>query len=108
MDDLLRMSNRPTAIVASAAELAIPLLHVCWRQGLQVPGQLSVASFNDISFAHYSIPPLTTVRVPTKEMGTRAAEALLAQIGGAARNSDEKTVLECDLSVRASTAPPAQ
>ncbi len=71
---------RPTAIIAYADRTALPLLHACWKQGIRVPQDLSIATFNDVPFTRYSIPPLTTVDIPAEQLAARAFEMLLAQI----------------------------
>jgi LacI family transcriptional regulator len=50
--------------------------------GLRVPADVAVVSCDDMPFAEYLIPPLTTVHVPLAETGERAVELLLASIAG--------------------------
>jgi LacI family transcriptional regulator len=57
-------------------------------------------------FADKFAPPLTSVRIPHHEMGLRAAELLLARLGGDIAGPG-LTVLPVELVVRSSTAPPA-
>ncbi|MBN2309337.1 MAG: LacI family DNA-binding transcriptional regulator, partial [Candidatus Hydrogenedentes bacterium] len=61
---LLRMERRPTAIFASNDEMASGVLHVAHQMGLGVPGDVSVAGYDDITWARRMWPPLTTVRQP--------------------------------------------
>jgi LacI family transcriptional regulator len=72
--------------------------------GLQVPRDLSVTGFDDLDFAAYADPPLTTVRVPAAEMGRRAADYLAALAGGQA--PPPPAPLEAPVMLRGSTAPP--
>jgi LacI family transcriptional regulator len=64
-----------------------------------------VIGFNDMAFTDRLSPPLTTVRVPQREIGCVAAELLLAELIDAAREP-EQILLEPELIVRASTAAP--
>ena len=62
--------------------------------------------FNDMPFIDRLRPPLTSVRVPQREIGIVAAELLLEQLRDEAAPSEE-ILLEPSLVVRGSTAPPA-
>jgi LacI family transcriptional regulator len=60
--------------------------------------------FDDIALAAYLDPPLTTVRLPAREIGLTVGLALLDRIGG--RAVAHRTLLPTHLIVRASTGPP--
>jgi DNA-binding LacI/PurR family transcriptional regulator len=75
---LLRLSPRPTAIVASTDVLAIGVLRGALLRGVNVPGELSVIGFDDIPMAKVTVPSLTTIRMPTEAM---AAEAIALAVG---------------------------
>ncbi len=100
-DVLLDLSPRPTAIFASNDDMAAGVLTVAHRRGLAVPGDLSVAGFDDTALASQLWPPLTTVRQPTRELAYAAAGLLF----GAADEIVHRR-LPHELVVRASTAPP--
>ena len=72
----LLAENAPTAIVAGNDLTAIGVLHCAYDRGLRVPGDLSVVGFDDILFAEYTQPALTTVAVPRTEIGEVAFQAL--------------------------------
>jgi DNA-binding LacI/PurR family transcriptional regulator len=65
-----------TAIVAGNDLTAIGVLHRAYDVGLRVPEHLSVVGFDDILFAEYTQPALTTVAVGRTEIGKAAFEAL--------------------------------
>ena len=75
--------------------------------GVAVPGQLSVAGFDDIPFAAVSAPPLTTVTLPARELGHRGAVLLARVIVDPAASAGEPVVLPARLVVRGSTGPAA-
>lgn len=75
---LLDASPRPTGIVAANDMMALGALRAARERGLAVPGDVSVAGFDDIPTARYVTPPLTTVRVDVESLGARAASLLLA------------------------------
>lgn len=77
---IAKLPTKPTAVVAYNANVAIPFLHGCWEQGIRVPADLSVGTFNDVLATRHSIPPLTTIDVPAAEVAERASALLLQQI----------------------------
>jgi len=84
----LELPERPTAVIASTDVLAIGLLHEAHVRGLSVPGDISITGFDDIPLAAFTVPALTTVRMPTREM-VRAAIAMVID--------DEMTTLSGEL-----------
>jgi LacI family transcriptional regulator len=65
-----------------------------------VPRDVSVTGFDDIDLARIVTPPLTTMHVPHREMGTRAATALIAMVEGGAVPAPQE--LPVSLRLRAS------
>lgn len=74
---LLSRRQRPSAVFASNDEMALGVLAAAQRLGLSVPGDLSVAGFDDSPTAALVWPPLTTVRQPVAEMARTAVEMLI-------------------------------
>lgn len=92
-----------TAIFAASDQMAIGAIAELRRNGLSVPGDVSVVGFDDIIFANAFEPPLTTVRQPRREMG-RAAMALMVDcLNG--RPPHEPVELPTELVIRGSVAP---
>lgn len=106
-DRVLALVPRPTAVIAYDDHLALPLLHGFWRRGLDVPRDISVATFNNSDITRYTIPPLTTMDVPAVQVARDAAEILLRQLEGAARGPRHTVLVPETLVVRESTAAPA-
>jgi DNA-binding LacI/PurR family transcriptional regulator/anti-anti-sigma regulatory factor len=71
-----------TALVGATDETAIGALSAAQALGYRVPDDLAIVGFDDIILAHSATPPLTTIRVPIRTLGTTAAELLLAQLEG--------------------------
>lgn len=69
-----------TAVVAGNDLTAIGILHRAYDSGLRVPEDLSVIGFDDILFAEYTQPGLTTMALPRTEIGKVAFEALWTMI----------------------------
>jgi len=101
MRKLMSMRQPPTAVFAASDMLAVGALAAAREKGFRVPEDVSVAGFDDIDFAAFSNPPLTTVRVPASQMGKMAVEMLVEMIEG---NSGEvrQITLDTELVVRGS------
>lgn len=78
--ELLSLSDRPTAIFASNDDSALSILEVARERGLHVPQDLSLVGFDDIPLAAHVYPPLTTVRQPMEHMGREATRMLIQAI----------------------------
>ena len=93
-----------TAIVAANDLLALGCYDALAAHGLSCPTDVSVVGFNDIPFLDRLRPPLTSVRVPQREIGVAAADLLLDCLVDA--DCRRQVWLEPSLVVRGSTGPP--
>jgi DNA-binding LacI/PurR family transcriptional regulator len=100
---LLKMKQRPTAIIASNDMTAFGVLESARELNLRVPNDVSVAGFDDLPTAAEHFPSLTTVHQPVREMGKRSAELLLKSLEDETLPTGQ-TVMEVSLVVRQSTA----
>lgn len=98
------MAKRPTAVVASNDLMAISILRAFYVRGITVPGQVSVTGMDDIVFANYTTPSLTTLRLPRREMALRAFE-MLHQLIECEPSTPSSIAVELRLVVRESTGP---
>jgi DNA-binding LacI/PurR family transcriptional regulator len=71
-----------TAVFVANDQMALGLLRAFREAGVDVPGRVSVAGFDDIPEAEFFSPPLTTVRQNFAEVGRRSIDVLLGRIGG--------------------------
>ncbi|MFK4083291.1 LacI family DNA-binding transcriptional regulator [Kribbella sp. NPDC020789] len=101
--DLLALTPRPTALIAFNDKAAVGALQAAASLGLSVPGDLSVAGFDDLDLSRATTPPLTTVRQPLAEMG-RMAVSLLTRLLDRHTLEALHIELATDLVVRGSTA----
>jgi LacI family transcriptional regulator len=97
-------ADRPTAVIAGNDLIALGVLRSLRAHQLDCPGDVSVVGFNDMLFAADFTPPLTTVRVPTLQMGADAARMLLDMIETGEEPTDPLR-LPVELVVRSSTGP---
>lgn len=97
-----------TAIAAANDLLAIGCLRTLRERGRRVPEDVSLVGFNDMHFVDLLDPPLTTVRVPQRELGRAAAELALALVTDHGTTATAAMVrLPGTLVVRGSTCPPS-
>lgn len=101
-NDLLDLPERPTAIFASNDDMAAGVLAVAHDRGIDLPGELSVAGFDDTTLSRTVWPPLTTIHQPMAELARSATEILIAG-GDITHRRLPHTLVE-----RASVAPPAR
>ena len=99
---LLDLPSRPSAIFASNDDMAAGVLAVAHDRNIDLPGELSVAGFDDTTLARTVWPPLTTIHQPMAELARTAAEILIAG-GDINHRRLPHTLIE-----RASVAPPAR
>jgi len=108
-EQMLRSATPPSAIFASNDDTAAAAISVARRLGLKPPEQLSVAGFDDAPVATMIWPQLTTIRQPVMAMA-RAATELIIEHSPRRRGWPSpvpRRLLEFDLILRNSTAPPA-
>jgi LacI family transcriptional regulator len=102
---LLRLSTPPTAIFALTDVTAIGVIHAAAQMQLSIPGDLSIMGYDDLPFASYTVPQLTTIAQPLDAMGAKAVDILLQQMGKPDQEP-VKSVLPTKIIIRGSTAPP--
>ena len=101
---LLKRKVPPTAIFCANDDMAAGVLKVAHEMKIAIPGELSVAGFDDIPLASQYWPALTTVRQPTYEMAKLATELLIRRLRNKSRQG-VRQVLMSELVIRDSTGP---
>jgi LacI family transcriptional regulator len=79
-DALMALNTRPTAIFAMNDTMAAGCYRSIERQGLSIPADISVVGFDNREFARMINPPLTTIELPTPQIGNQAADLLIDRI----------------------------
>lgn len=105
MQGLLRLSKKPTAVIASNDWTAIGALNAIASAGLRVPQDISLVGFDDIPLVSYTTPPLTSVQISAADVGSVAFQALFGLIAGDRIEGDVYQI-PAKLVIRASTAKP--
>jgi len=101
---LLQNTPPPTAVICGNDVLALGALTECQAAGHQVPEDISITGFDDLDISSQLVPALTTMHIPSAEMGKRAAEFLVAQING--ETTLLHTEVNVDMMIRDTTAKP--
>jgi LacI family repressor for deo operon, udp, cdd, tsx, nupC, and nupG len=95
--------ERPTAIFCFSDEIALGCMHSLRHAGFAVPDDVSIIGFDDIPFARYFTPSLTTIAQPAEAIG-RSCAALLFDLIDGKRPRNNTFILPHKLIVRESTA----
>lgn len=102
---LLAQETPPTAVFCFNDEMAIGVLDYALRIGKPVPESLSVIGFDDIRFARYMRPALTTISQPMLDIGRETVRLLLGVLQGTV-TSPVSITLPHKLEIRSSTGAP--
>ncbi|WP_054180913.1 DNA-binding transcriptional regulator CytR [Trabulsiella odontotermitis] len=102
LEQLLALPNPPTAVFCHSDIMALGALSYAKRHGLQIPNDLSLIGFDNISLSEFCDPPLTTVSQPRFDIGREAMLLLLDQLHGQNVSSGSR-LLDCELIVRGTT-----
>ncbi len=105
-DALLAARPAATAVFVTSDVVALGVLHRLRERGVDVPGDLSLVTFDDVGPLHLFASPLTAVRQPVAEMGARAVALLLSHIAGTTSPGAPPLRLPVELVARASVAAP--
>jgi LacI family transcriptional regulator len=100
------IKHHATAILAYDHIEAMRILHGANMLEIQIPKQVSLLCFNDEYLCSIVAPPLTTVAVPSRQMGQIAANLLLKRLQSPSESHPECVKLSQDIIVRSSTAMP--
>ncbi|NNE89399.1 MAG: LacI family DNA-binding transcriptional regulator [Silicimonas sp.] len=79
-EELMTDGRHPTAIICGNDVLAVGAIGRARAMGIDVPGDVSITGFDDIELAKIVSPSLTTVQVPHRKMGRKAARALIDMV----------------------------
>jgi len=110
--ELLSLENRPTAIFCTNNKTLLGLVRALGESDVRCPEQISVIGFDDFAWTENFSPQITTIVQPSRELGRRATEMLIAQIeqqnreGGDLESHWEPVMLDAEMRVRQSTGPP--
>lgn len=92
MTEMLKLKNRPDAIITGNSRLTIGVLDAIKRAGLRLQQDIGLAGFDETNWTPFLEGGITVVSQPTYEMGKMAAELLLSKINKEERSPREVTL----------------
>jgi len=101
MQSLLASGKEFTAVFVASDNVAMGAKSALREAGLRIPDDISIMGFDDIPWAKYSDPPLTTVRLPARKLASEACLLLMGLMKGA-EPEERNLVLDTELVVRKS------
>lgn len=101
---VLARPDRPAALVCGNDNMAVGAYRAIHEMGLKIPRDVAVVSFNDISVAQFMNPPLSTMHLPSEEIGETAVDMLMERIQG--RTTPKRTTLSARMIWRGSAQQP--
>lgn len=105
MRSLLALEARPTAVFCVNDVIAIGALKACIAGRVRVPEEISLVGCDDIELAQLVTPELTTIKVPARELGGRAARLLIRAIEGKGAGKKSVRMLPVELVKRGTSGP---
>jgi LacI family repressor for deo operon, udp, cdd, tsx, nupC, and nupG len=101
LKSLLREKRPPTAIAFSNDQMAIGALKAAQDLGVRIPDDISITGYDDIQYASFTAPALTTVRQNIGAVGDRVAELMLERVEG--KRPPRHIILDPELVIRSSS-----
>lgn len=102
-EEVIKNNNNPEIIVVGSDELALGVLKALSDNNINVPKDIQVIGFDDIAFAKYYTPSLTTIRQDRKMLGQLAAKNLISQIEGKIKTNESIEKIPVKLITRETT-----
>ena len=102
-EEMLARTDRPTAVFCANDMLALGVLQVMVRAGVQVPDDVAIVGYDDIDFAAAAAVPLTSVRQPRQQIGRTAAELVIGETQEPEQHQHQHIVFTPELVVRDSS-----
>lgn len=103
VDQMLAMSEAPTAIFCANDLLALGALQGLTMRGVKVPEECAIVGYDDIDFAAAAAVPLSSIRQPRAQLGRTAAQLLFDEVAEGGNHTHRNVVFQPELVARAST-----
>lgn len=100
--ELLSLKIRPSAVVVMGDTCALGVINAVKDEGLKIPEDMALISFDDLIFASFLEVPLTTVRQPVEQLGRACVELFFEQVQSKEKPRSRKIVLDTELIIRKS------
>jgi LacI family transcriptional regulator len=106
MGRILKRRKRPTAVLATNDVMAVGAMLACRNAGVKIPQDISITGVDNTDLGATQVPGLTSVRTPIVEIGTAAADQLVARLEG--KDFAANQALGFEVVIRGSTGAPAK
>lgn len=80
--EILELNPRPTAIFAMSDQMAVGALKAIYDKGLRVPDDIALHGFDNLDYASYVFPSLTTIDLPLEQIGKETVKTIHAILNG--------------------------
>lgn len=87
---IIKAREKPTGVVCFNDQVAVGLVQCLQKNGIEVPGQISVSGFDNIEISEYFSPALTTVDIPKRDLAKKAVELFVEMIENKS-NADQQS-----------------
>ena len=101
MNSLLDLEEIPTAVFVASDVVAFGAMQAVKDRGMDIPGDMALVGFDDVSIAKYVEPPLTTIKLPAYDLGWKAGQLALSLIDHEKPGASSQ-LLETELVIRES------
>ncbi|WP_221567191.1 LacI family DNA-binding transcriptional regulator [Alkalihalobacillus sp. TS-13] len=98
MKKAINQGDLPEAFFIASDAMAIGAMRALQEKGYSIPKDIAIVSFNDVEMAKFASTPLTTVKVPTEEMGRTGVKLMLDRLKG--RELPLKVTVPTELVIR--------
>jgi len=105
MKSIMKEGDHFTAVFVASDNVAIGAKSALREANLRIPDDISIVGFDDIPWAKYSDPPLTTVQLPAVSIAQSACTLLLNLINDGDNENQQQIILETELIIRKSCKP---
>ncbi len=102
--EILALPRRPDAIFAGNDALALGITNYLLKEGLTVPGDISILGFDNVAYAESALVPLTTVSQTPYKLGYTMGEQMIAELNADETHLHQHVVFQPQIVERASTA----
>ena len=101
MNALLRLESPPSAVFVASDVVAFGAMAAIREHDLTIPDDIAIVGFDDVPFAKFAYPPLTTIHLPAADLARRSSEILFKLIKRE-QPTDRRVLLDTHLVVRRS------
>lgn len=100
MRQILSSGHVPTCVICENDDMAVGAINACVELGYRVPRDISIIGFDDMGYAKYLTPPLTTIRKPTFTIIKMGVSRLVEIMENGQQDNIEQQIIDPEIIVR--------